>query len=475
MAAAASVSFSTSDSSGGNSGGSGGECKERKTYASRRGDTSRLGAFQLPFLSAAPDSPLDPSSLLTSPTVTSPSASASASAAAADATAAVIAEGLSAASFARRRAPRHEASAEHHGADAAGDWSEGDSDYNTRKQLLDAYTADDDEATVRRRLATEGLEMRDLVPRGRMSAWHAVIVLAYHMLPYTPLPCTLAALACFYGYRAYGWQGTVAVVLLLTFLRLIPLYYNSALRKKLAFLYEAMAHYMTRVRVIVPAQQVPRGGYLFTAHPHGRMFYSSSMLIQTAHRWKDAFCPHGEIFGAANSTFFTVPVIRTMLYLAGAIPASRASIINKLRHGDHVGIVVGGIREVCLGTNPHTDVLYLMKRRGFARIAVEERVGVVPMYCFNETQLFKHDPLWLLQFWAMVNRYWRIGVPFMRGVWHMPMPFRRDLLIVVGKPLFPRDGETVDEFHARYADAVSIIFHRFVGLSSRPAHKLLIR
>ncbi|CAI5469319.1 unnamed protein product [Closterium sp. Yama58-4] len=337
----------------------------------------------------------------------------------------------------------------------------GGGDFNAREKHLDAYTADDDEATVRRRLAAEGLEMRDLVPRGRMGAWHVAIVFVYHMLPYTPLPCTLATLACFYGYRAYGWQGAVAVVLLLLFLRLIPLYYNSAWRKKLTFLYEAMAHYMTRVRVIMPAQQVPRGGYLFTAHPHGRMFYSSSMLTQTAHLWKDFFCPHGELFGAANSTFFEVPVIRSMLYLAGAIPASRSSIIAKLRHGDHVGIVVGGIREVCLGTNPHTDVLYLMRRRGFARIAVEEKVGVIPMYCFNETQLFKHDPLWLLQFWAVVNRYWRIGVPFMRGVWHMPMPFRRDLLIVIGKPMFPRDGETVDEFHARYVDAISIIFHSF--------------
>ncbi|CAI6000084.1 unnamed protein product [Closterium sp. NIES-64] len=261
-----------------------------------------------------------------------------------------------------------------------------DGDYTAREKHLDAYTADDDEATVRRRLAAEGMEMRDLVPRGRMSAWHAAIVFVYHMLPYTPLPCTLATLACFYGYRAYGWQGAVAVVLLLLFLRLIPLNYNSAWRKKLTFLYEAMAHYMTRVRVIVPAQQVPRGGYLFTAHPHGRMFYSSSMLTQTAHLWKDTFCPHGELFGAANSTFFEVPVIRSMLYMVGAIPASRGSIIAKLRHGDHVGIVVGGIREVCLGTNPHTDVLYLMRRRGFARIAVEEKVGVVPMYCFNETQ-----------------------------------------------------------------------------------------
>ncbi|CAI5491602.1 unnamed protein product [Closterium sp. Naga37s-1] len=339
MAAAASVCFSNSSSGGGGGGGGGGEHKEKDTWTSRR------SAFRLPFLSAIPDSPLDPSSLLSSPAVTSPSASTAATAAAGAAE--VIAESLSSASFIRRRAHQeafaHGAGQDIGGYNAREKADSGGGDYNARQKHLDAYTADDDEATVRRRLAAEGLELRDLVPRGRMSAWHVAIVFVYHMLPYTPLPCTLAMLACFYGYRAYGWQGAVAVVLLLLFLRLIPLYYNSAWRRKLTFLYEAMAHYMTRVRVIVPAQQVPRGGYLFTAHPHGRMFYSSSMLTQTAHLWKDTFCPHGEwcllppathagapcvalrrigeLFGAANSTFFEVPVIRSMLCLAGTIPS----------------------------------------------------------------------------------------------------------------------------------------------------------
>ncbi|CAI5486959.1 unnamed protein product [Closterium sp. Naga37s-1] len=126
-----------------------------------------------------------------------------------------------------------------------------------------------------------------------------------------------------------------------------------------------------------------------------------------------------------------------------------------------MAIVIGGLKEVCLGTTSHTDKLYLMRRKGFARIAVQEKVGVIPIYCFNENQLFKHDPVWFLQFWEKVNRHVNIGVPFMRGAWNLTLPFRRDLLVVVGKPLFPEEGESVDDFHARYVTAITQLFHKY--------------
>ena len=40
-------------------------------------------------------------------------------------------------------------------------------------------------------------------------------------------------------------------------------------------------------------------------------------------------------------------------------------------------------------------------------------------------QLFQHDPKWYLKFCEVVNNYVNIGVPFMRGLWNLPMPYRR--------------------------------------------------
>lgn len=40
-------------------------------------------------------------------------------------------------------------------------------------------------------------------------------------------------------------------------------------------------------------------------------------------------------------------------------------------------------------------------------------------------QLFKHDPRGVLDFWAWVNKHVKVGVPFMRGYYNLPMPYRK--------------------------------------------------
>ena len=40
-------------------------------------------------------------------------------------------------------------------------------------------------------------------------------------------------------------------------------------------------------------------------------------------------------------------------------------------------------------------------------------------------QLFKHDPKRYLKLCEALNNYVNIGVPFMRGLWNLPMPYRR--------------------------------------------------
>lgn len=40
-------------------------------------------------------------------------------------------------------------------------------------------------------------------------------------------------------------------------------------------------------------------------------------------------------------------------------------------------------------------------------------------------QLFKHDPRVVLDFWAWVNKHVKVGVPFMRGYYNLPMPYRK--------------------------------------------------
>ncbi|CAI5466076.1 unnamed protein product [Closterium sp. Yama58-4] len=300
------------------------------------------------------------------------------------------------------------------------------------------------------------MEIRDMVKPRPMRLSDLLIVYCYHMIPFTLMPIVNTILNYYLAYQLLGWWGPLIVTVVLFVLAVCPPYYNRSIRRRLVFLYEALAYYMKRVRYIAPKDLIPDSAYIFAFHPHGRMFYTNTMMIQTNYEWRKNFCPKGDFFAGAAAGFYSVPVLRNLLYLLGTMPASESNIRRELRKKNHMAIVIGGLKEVCLGTTSHTDKLYLMRRKGFARIAVQEKVGVIPIYCFNENQLFKHDPVWFLQFWEKVNRHINIGVPFMRGAWNLTLPFRRDLLVVVGKPLFPKEGESVDDFHARYRRRVPI-------------------
>lgn len=43
-----------------------------------------------------------------------------------------------------------------------------------------------------------------------------------------------------------------------------------------------------------------------------------------------------------------------------------------------------------------------------------------------------------------------------------------------GEPLFAKDGESVEAFHARYNEAVKQLFDKYVGMSADPKHKLVL-
>ena len=51
---------------------------------------------------------------------------------------------------------------------------------------------------------------------------------------------------------------------------------------------------------------------------------------------------------------------------------------------------------------------------------------------------------------------------------------RFEQVIAVGEPLWPEDGESLDEFHTRYVTAVQTLFYRHIASTQSPDHKLEI-
>ena len=237
-----------------------------------------------------------------------------------------------------------------------------------------------------------------------------------------------------------------------------------------------------RVSVVVPGERFPTkdAGYIFAVHPHGRVFVSFSILLFFYRKWlmearAPLLSPDTHMFFGVK-LFTALPVIRNVFGALGLVSAGKQELTSILRRGNHVALLVGGVPEVCLGTYDHKDVLYLRKRKGFLKMAMENGSGVVPVYCFGENRLFKHTNSMILNFWRLVNRFAPVGAPFpVCGPFNLMLPFRGDLRFAFGDPLFHREGETLDDFHSRYIDAIESLFASNIGKTDTPGCALEIR
>ena len=116
-----------------------------------------------------------------------------------------------------------------------------------------------------------------------------VILIFYHMLPFTALPNFGLLYLAFYLERRFGYVGVSAYVGFLLLLLVVPPYYSKSVRRRVRVLYEALAVYLPSAEfIIVPKQPLPARdkGYIFAIHPHGRMFYANAMFSQLHEIWR---------------------------------------------------------------------------------------------------------------------------------------------------------------------------------------------
>lgn len=273
------------------------------------------------------------------------------------------------------------------------------------------------------------------------------------------------------------WHFTV-FVLLYTITQNLPPFYSRKFKDGPfhAPIIRELVNYAAECKIIKECELDPKHNYVFAWHPHGRMFYGFGMLVGLFSSWFPEITNSGhDIFGGINDMMFRIPFVGNWLYLIGLIGCHKKSVTRKLKQGDSVGLIVGGIEEVLEGTFDDKDVLYLKNRKGFIKIAMDHGSGVVPCFCFGENSLFMHESEQTLNFWRWVNKFVKLGAPFpIKGWMGTPFPMRIPMLIAIGKPMFALEGESVNDFHARYMDELQKLYAKYVGMTSDPKRKLVI-
>ena len=176
------------------------------------------------------------------------------------------------------------------------------------------------------------------------------------------------------------------------------------------------------------------------------------------HIARDCRPPHitRDLSSSQAPVLFNVPLLRHILLAFGCcVPATKAGVRRLLTERTTFGIIPGGSEEVAIH-QPGRENLYLKKRAGFLKYALQHGYTVVIAFTFGESDLYSSlSALRPLNLW-LVKRFGFV-LPVFCGSWFFPLLPRRDVPLhtVFGKALvLPRlddpTAEQVAEWHATY-------------------------
>jgi len=174
--------------------------------------------------------------------------------------------------------------------------------------------------------------------------------------------------------------------------------------------------------------------------------------------------------GVMAPVLFRIPLLRQVLLGFGcATPATKTCMHDLMARGIDFGILPGGMEEVALYEKGR-DRVYLAKRAGFVKYALQHGMNLQPAYTFGESDLYTalRHPLYrklciftLKTFGAILpvfwGPYWWCFLLPARGV-----PLHTVAAAPVQLPRIPEPTkEDVAKWHAAYVDAVRAIYDTY--------------
>jgi hypothetical protein len=217
--------------------------------------------------------------------------------------------------------------------------------------------------------------------------------------------------------------------------------------------------------------------YILAVQPHGVLSLAGMCsAVYAGVGGDDDMC--GTIPTGVASVLLHTPILKHVLGIFNLISASKPSLKKQFKKGGIEGTVVlyvGGMAELFL-SSIEEETLYLKKRKGFIKLALQEGIDIVPIYLFGNTTVLS-----VLQtgYLANLSRKLQVSLTYFWGKWLLPIPRDEKLLYIGGQPLgMPKiENPTqadVDEWHEKYCDAVTKLFDKYKEKVPAYKHKKLI-
>lgn len=175
----------------------------------------------------------------------------------------------------------------------------------------------------------------------------------------------------------------------------------------------------------------------------------------------------GPSVGCITGICFKVPLMRHVYTWMNAWSVDKKDIIRMLDVGISPVLCPGGVQEVLLMESDDECVLYLKRRVGFIKLAMQYGIPVVPIFTFGLQESFSY---WVPKN-AFINWFGRKfgAVPMVFfGVFNLPLgPAKPSNYVnVVGNPIaVPKidnpTSEDLVKYQQLYIDEISRIYHEY--------------
>jgi len=153
---------------------------------------------------------------------------------------------------------------------------------------------------------------------------------------------------------------------------------------------------------------------------------------------------------------FKTPGLAWLTRSVGGVSANKDVATKLLKQGMLVGVSPGGTREAISGRKNNYRLVW-GKRLGFANLALEAKVPIIPGFTENVEGLYR-APFAELPFFQKLYEKTRLPIVPIMGLGLLPFPVR--LTTWLGEPIVPKAGETAQELADRTRQAIEILIEK---------------
>ncbi|XP_061851346.1 transmembrane protein 68 isoform X2 [Colius striatus] len=190
-------------------------------------------------------------------------------------------------------------------------------------------------------------------------------------------------------------------------------------------------------------ENLPEGPGILVYY-HGAIPIDCLYFLSRLFLWKKRIC-----LSVADHFVFRLPGLRLLLEVTGVMPGSREKCLVALKNGYLVSISPGGVREALFSDESYQ--LVWGKRKGFAQVALDAKVPIIPMY----TQNIREGYRMLKERRFFRQLYESTRLPFLPPYGGLPVKFRT----YIGEPIPYDPNITAEELVEKTKTAVQALIN----------------